>query len=242
MNMSLLLLVSCTRLYQLEARLFEAEIQNAEQEIRLAELENELARQAASAGPSAADEGAAQTLYEQAMTFYEDQAYEQATIFFAQLQAQYSGTRAAQKGERILTELQVFGKAVPDSLNVEHWYQGEAVDLHSENPTIIVFWEEWCPHCRREVPNLNETFLQYQDQGLNVIGLTRVSRSSTDEAVTQFIEENNIAYPMARENGDSATYFSIRGIPAVAVVQNGVVVWRGHPGRIREDMLTAWLQ
>ena len=42
--------------------------------------------------------------------------------------------------------------------NIEKYYQGEGnVDL-SSGTTLVVFWEVWCPHCRREVPELKETY------------------------------------------------------------------------------------
>jgi hypothetical protein len=36
-------------------------------------------------------------------------------------------------------------------------------------------------------------------------------------------------------------YFAVSGIPAAAVIKDGKVVWRGHPGRLTDDMINAWL-
>jgi hypothetical protein len=35
--------------------------------------------------------------------------------------------------------------------------------------------------------------------------------------------------------------FNVSGIPAAAVVKDGVVVWRGHPARLNNDILTGML-
>lgn len=44
---------------------------------------------------------------------------------------------------------------------------------------------------------------------------------------------------------DGATisaYFGVSGIPAVAVIKAGKVVWRGHPARISLEMLENWVE
>jgi hypothetical protein len=73
------------------------------------------------------------------------------------------------------------------------------------------------------------------------VGVTRLTKNSTEETVKSFIAENSVSYPMAQENGELADYFGVRGIPAAAVVKNGKVVWRGHPARINDEMLKGWL-
>ena len=74
-----------------------------------------------------------------------------------------------------------------------------------------------------------------------MIGLTKLSRSSTKEKVREFIYENEITYPMAKENGEMSKYFNVSGIPAAAFIKDGTIVWRGHPARITVDMLNSWL-
>jgi thiol-disulfide isomerase/thioredoxin len=107
--------------------------------------------------------------------------------------------------------------------------------------TLVVFWEVWCPHCRREVPNLQATYEKYNSKGLTVVGVTKITKSSTEEKVTEFIAENKLTYPIAKETGTLSSRFGVRGIPAAAVVKDGKVVWRGHPARLSEDMYESWL-
>ena len=104
--------------------------------------------------------------------------------------------------------------------------------------TMLVFWEEWCPHCKREVPKIEGMHTKYKARGLNVVGLTKVTRSSTDEKVTSFMQEKGVTYPVAKEDGDNLSKrFGVRGVPAAAIVQAGKVVWRGHPARISDGMI-----
>ena len=59
--------------------------------------------------------------------------------------------------------------------------------------------------------------------------------------VQDFLAQSKVNYPIAKVGNSLATYFSIGGIPAAAVVKNGKVVWRGHPVRISDKMLKDWL-
>jgi len=166
-------------------------------------------------------------------------AKEEMTVFLAK----YSGTEAAKKASRLNQELAVVGKAAPDELIVEKWYKGdgESIDLTADGLSLLVFWEEWCPHCKREVPKLQATYDKFRDDGLVVVALTKITKSSTEEKVTGFIETNSLDFPMAKERGDVSRYFSVSGIPAAAVVKDGKIIWRGHPGQLKDTMIQGWL-
>ena len=42
---------------------------------------------------------------------------------------------------------------------------------------------------------------------------------------------------MAKEGGDVSKEFAVSGIPAAAIVKDGEIVWRGHPGRLDDDLI-----
>jgi thiol-disulfide isomerase/thioredoxin len=105
----------------------------------------------------------------------------------------------------------------------------------------VVFWEVWCPHCKREVPKLDEMYAKYKGQGLNVVGVTQVSNGKTDEEVAAFISENHVSYPTAKVGPELPNAFAVQGIPAAAVIKDGKVVWRGHPAQLNDEMITGWL-
>lgn len=165
----------------------------------------------------------------------------------AQLKAKYASTAAYKRARRYEAELAVVGKDAPASLEVDKWIANQAqIDLASDNPTLLVFWEEWCPHCKREVPKMQKIHDDFKGQGLQMVGLTKITRSSTPEKVDSFIKDQKLSYPMAKEvvkdgKGNLSTHFSVRGVPAAAVVKGGKVVWRGHPGRLNDDMIKSWL-
>jgi thiol-disulfide isomerase/thioredoxin len=136
----------------------------------------------------------------------------------------------------------VVGKPTPEEWHIEKWFQGEGeVDLDGSKTTLLVFWELWCPHCRRELPRLQKMWDDHKALGLQVVGVTRVTRTSTDDGVRAFLSKSSIAYPVAKVDGKLAEYFQVTGIPAAALVKDGQIVWRGHPIRLTPQVLYRWL-
>lgn len=215
----------------------------ADLETRVKAIEEKAAKApAAPAGAPAAndpEQEAAMNIYKEAADLSSQGKTEEAKAKLTELTAQYGKTRAGQAGARLLAELSVVGKDVSD-LKVEEWYVGQA-SLADSKATLVVFWEVWCPHCKREVPKLQATFDTYKSQGLGVVGLTKLTRGKTVDEVKAFIAENKVTYPMGKEAGDMSEFFGVSGVPAAAVVKAGKVVWRGHPAQVTEDMIKGWI-
>ena len=222
---------------------------------RLDEIEGRLEKveQAAKAGPAGPaarqaappmnqeEEKAAAELLKTANGHFEKMEFDDTRKQLAELFEKYPKTRAARAARRIQDELEVIGKDA-GALAVDTWYQGEGVSMDDGKATLLVFWEVWCPHCKREVPKVEATYNEFKGKGLNVVGLTKQTRDVTAEQVTEFISSNNITYPIAKEAGaEMSDRFGVKGIPAAAVVKGGKVVWRGHPARINEQMIEGWI-
>lgn len=55
------------------------------------------------------------------------------------------------------------------------------------------------------------------------------------------IEDYNLTFAIGKEDGTATTQFAVTGIPAAALIQDGVVVWRGHPARVTPEMIEKYL-
>ena len=129
------------------------------------------------------------------------------------------------------------GQEMPENPGIEQWFQ-QPVDLHNGQPTLLAFWEEWCPYSYREIPKLQETYNQYKDRGLQIVALTEVTKNSTDQKIRDFIQEKQLTFPIAKENGEVSEYFAPgKGVPWAAVIRDGRLVWRGHPAKLSKPML-----
>lgn len=152
---------------------------------------------------------------------------------------EYGHTQIYQRQlKKLHTEYLVLGKTVPADWGILKWLQGEnEIKLSSKAPTLVVFWELWCPHCKREAPNMEKIHQKYKAQGVQVVGLTRLSKNTTEKAVMDFLKQQSISYPIAHEKGTAANHFAVSGIPAAAFVIDGKIVWRGHPGNLNDQMI-----
>ena len=206
---------------------------------RLSAMEAQMRKGGQGANPL---EGEAQQAYANISRLAGEGKIDEAKAAMAEFNKKYSTTETAKRARRLGDELAVVGKSAPAEWGIEKWYQGESeIDLAGGKTTLLIFWEVWCPHCQREVPKAQAIYNSLKDDGLQVVALTRITKSSTEEKVTAFISEKEVGYPCAKENGTISQYFNVSGIPAAAVVKDGKVVWRGHPARLNEEMLKAWL-
>jgi tetratricopeptide (TPR) repeat protein len=129
-------------------------------------------------------------------------------------------------------------RAAPDDLGIEEWFQGRATP-DDTGTTLLLFFETWCPFSQRAVPRLEQIYEEHKDQGLELVGLTRLTRTATEESVRDYIEYNGLTFPVAKEDGQATEFFNPNGgVPALAVVRDGNLVWKGHPSRVSDAMLT----
>ena len=193
--------------------------------------------------PSVDDEAAAQDLLDELQLAISVNNISKARSVYNEIEENYSSTRTYRRAAKVGQELELFGKPMLNFNTVDiNWLQGqESPQLGQDGLTILVFWEVWCPHCKREIPNMQKMLDTYNKDGLQVVGFTKVSRGKTEEEVKQFLKETGVSYSIGVEDGTLSKYFNVSGIPAAAVVQNGTVVYRGHPVRITDEMITEWI-
>lgn len=189
--------------------------------------------------PSQDLELAAYASYEEAMARFEALDAPGGRAALEQILAVAPGSRVAPMAERALEEAAVVGSPAPPWA-VAEWFQGGPPE--GARATLLVFWEVWCPHCQDELPGIDARAEAWRARGLHTVGLTRLTRDATPEAVRAFLALTGITIPIGREqDGAMAEAYRVTGIPAAALVRDGVIVWRGHPARITPALLDAVL-
>ena len=109
---------------------------------------------------------------------------------------------------------------------------GEEFDFESLRGKVVLlnFWATWCGPCKIEVPWFVEFAEQYQEQGLEVVGL---SIDDTVDKIQDFAEDYDVNYPMlvglGREDFLEA-YGPIWGVPMTFVIDREGTVCRPHAG------------
>lgn len=91
---------------------------------------------------------------------------------------------------------QLMNKPAPDfSLTA---LDGQEISLKklSGKTVLLNFWATWCGPCRAEMPSLNELVKNYQDRGLEVIG---ISIDNSDAIIKAFLQEVPVHFPIIRD-------------------------------------------
>jgi thiol-disulfide isomerase/thioredoxin len=222
-----------SRNFELAAALDESESKRTQAEAELAEC------QTLSTPPTAAEEIQASAMLVQANEALAKGDALTAKGIVAVILSEHGSTQAARGAERQASELAVVGLDAV-SLDQVEWWQGQ----HDPNAqvTLIVFWEQWCHHCRREMPKTNLQWQRYKAQGLQVIGLTEVTNTSTDESARALLVDQDIGFAVGKEKGSVSEAYFVSGIPAAVVIQDGKVIWRGHPAKISDEAIERWLE
>jgi len=113
------------------------------------------------------------------------------------------------------------GQSAP-SFQLESITSDETFSLEEDimgSPSVLVFWTTWCPHCQRELPNMNRLAGEYQKQGVVFLGINAGLNDSRSRAAS-YLEQNNIdEFPMVYDNGSTVSReFGVPGFPTFIVL------------------------
>ncbi len=86
----------------------------------------------------------------------------------------------------------------------------------------INFWTTWCPHCKVEMPKMQELYTQYKDQGLEIIG---VDDAEPLAPVQSFIRQGGYSWPMALDLNSAVSHqYRVAGLPThLFVGRDGII-------------------
>ena len=187
---------------------------------------------------------APRALYSVANGAWSDENYETATKYFQRLLDSYPDDGLSKRSRKNINAIGIIGNDAPE-LVVDHWLGTETTLAANEGKVVMLsFWNEWCPHCKREMPKLQQMAEKYDDQGFVLITVTKHTKSQTDEKVQAFLDKNGITLPTAVEpkGYQSTKDYGVSGVPAGVIIdRDGKIAWRNHPARLTEERLPQFL-
>ena len=103
---------------------------------------------------------------------------------------------------------------------------------------VINFWATWCSPCKREIPVLIELQNQYQDQGLQIIGIAL----DNAEMVQKYAAKAGINYPILADEDEAITIAEKLGnnmgvLPYTVVVDRSGNISYTHYGEIKRESI-----
>ncbi len=99
---------------------------------------------------------------------------------------------------------------------------------------IVNFWATWCYPCRMEIPDFNDLYNKYKDDGLTILG---ISVSDQKKALTNFIKSYQVDYPVLygspNELGKiTAQYGGINAVPTSFLIGRDGNIIKSYPGAL----------
>lgn len=113
-------------------------------------------------------------------------------------------------------------------------------DFQSQ-PVIVNFWATWCAPCRIEMPELQEAYQKYQDDGLVILALNQ--DEPADVAHSFFYGEMDLTFtPLLDEGSAVATsYGSFSVLPSTFFIDSDGVVQAIHRGPVTLGQIEDYL-
>ena len=117
-------------------------------------------------------------------------------------------------------------KSMNDSIYVLEDLKGKVV--------LINFWATWCGPCRMEIPDFNDLYDKYKDQGLEILG---ISISDTKEQLSNFLKAYKINYPVLYGSSNDMQkvlidYGGVYSVPMSFLIDTDNNIKRVYPGAI----------
>ena len=105
---------------------------------------------------------------------------------------------------------------------------------------LVNFWATWCPPCRKEMPDLNQLYQEFRQQGLVILAISDEDVSK----VKPFIADKGISYTVLLDPGRKVnTLFHIMGIPKTFIYdRSGKLAAESIDMRTRKQFLAMLAQ
>lgn len=95
-------------------------------------------------------------------------------------------------------------------------------DLKGRKPVYLVFWTTWCPHCARELPQVEKLYKEFGGR-IEFLGINLGIRKDIDK----FVGDKHISFPVAFDEGDKiAKSFGAQIQTNILIDKQGVIVYK----------------
>lgn len=97
----------------------------------------------------------------------------------------------------------------------------QLADLHGQ-AVVLNFWASWCGPCRAEMPELEQAFQEYREQGLIVLG---VNQGEDPATVRGFLQQLGLSFPVVLDQQlQVSQLYHVNSLPSTFFIdRNGII-------------------
>ena len=109
-------------------------------------------------------------------------------------------------------------------------------------PVLVNFWASWCPPCRFEMPALQTAWEEFEDRGIQFIGIN-IWTNESEEAALEFLDEVGVTFLTGPDLGNSiAPQLRILNLPSTIFFDKDHNRARDWVGAIDEENLRSIIE
>lgn len=121
------------------------------------------------------------------------------------------------------------------------WAAGTPVtEWQHDDLYVFEFWATLCGPCVKAIPHMEEMWQAVKGKGIHIVGVNVNRGEFGNQDILNFIAKQPVkpTYPMLHDATNALSdRHQIAGIPNAIVVQNGKVLWKGHPSSLTAEKL-----
>ncbi|MEN3338765.1 MAG: hypothetical protein V7647_2441 [Acidobacteriota bacterium] len=100
---------------------------------------------------------------------------------------------------------------------------------------LLNFWATWCGPCQAEIPELVNTYNEYKDRGVVILG---VSIDDTAETLRAYAAQKRMTYPVLLMQDDvDQAYGPIFGVPVTFFIGRDGTISKKHFGPVTKEQV-----
>lgn len=89
---------------------------------------------------------------------------------------------------------------------------------------MVNLWASWCPPCRKEMPDIEQVYQDFKEDGLVVLAVN-TTYQDTEAGAAAFIQEFGLTFPVPLDRtGVVARQYQLRGLPTTYFIDRDGVI------------------
>lgn len=84
------------------------------------------------------------------------------------------------------------------------------------NPLVLHFWATWCPFCKKLQPGLDRLYLQYREEGVQLIGIS--FREDEGSEPRKVLDARGLHFKTLVDGDEVARRYDVKGTPTTMVI------------------------